>query len=101
VGGWVVGWLGGEKLKLKLNSAQLELELGLSLAISDILIFFVFSLKILCIIKLESSKGKGVRKTLKIRSSHYYTIHTYIKLNFYYAGPPPLMNRILFQPCLA
>jgi hypothetical protein len=34
VGGWVVGWLGGVKLKLKLNSAQLKLELGLSLAIN-------------------------------------------------------------------
>ena len=31
MGGWLVGWLGGVKLKLKLNSAQLKLELGLSL----------------------------------------------------------------------
>ena len=46
----------------------------------DCSISFVFFLKILCIMKIESGKGKRVRKTLKTWGSHFYTIHTDISL---------------------
>ena len=39
-------------------------------------ISFVFFLKILCIRKIESGKGKQGRKTLKIWVNHFFTIKT-------------------------
>ena len=46
----------------------------------DCPISFVFFLKILCIMKIESGKVKQVRKTMKTWGSHFYTLHTDISL---------------------
>ena len=48
----------------------------LNIKICECPISFVFYLKILCKMKIESGKGKQVRKTLKFWGTHFQTIKT-------------------------